>query len=111
MDIHSTPIAESLYAFGYTMLAADRIATARETFRAMVLFFPTDERGWLGLARTHEEEGQDDVARELYSFCLLVVPGAIRARFALADVLERTGAAEHVAELVTRARELAAEAA
>lgn len=105
----SFDVVEGMYAVGLSMLEGERWSDAQHVFRAMVLLFPTDERSWLGLGRAHEELEQDQLARELYSLCLLAVPGAVRARVRLARVLARIGQEEFVSELLDRARELAAE--
>jgi hypothetical protein len=83
--------AEALYALAHTILEAGRSTDASDVFRAMLLLFPSDERGWLGLGHCHELLDQEAAAIEIYSFALLAVSPAVRTRVALARLLRETG--------------------
>ena len=92
-------LAPSMYAVAHSLFQDERWQAAADVFRALLMILPGDERGWLGLGHCHERTGQDEVAIDLYSFCLVAVPATVRARVALARLLleqERTEDADHL---------------
>jgi len=70
------PAVNALYATGTWLLDQDRARDAVFVFRAMLVGAPSDERGWIGLAATHEALGQPDVALELYDVGALAAKSA-----------------------------------
>lgn len=60
------PSAGAIYTLGFQNLRQRRISTAMDVFRSLILLFPSDERGWLGLGLCHERVGHPDLAREVY---------------------------------------------
>ena len=106
--IDSAVAADAMYSFAFEMVTGERWLEAAEIFRAMLLFFPRDERSWLGLGRCHHEVGQSAVALELYGLGVRAVPGAVRTRVALARLLQESNR-ENEAEQVLEAAEQIAE--
>lgn len=84
-------VADAIYALAFAMIEAEQWADALDVLRAMLLAWPTDERGWLGLAHCHEQRGQVDVAIELYSLAIASVSRPVRARVGLARLLRERG--------------------
>lgn len=96
---------ESLYAFAYAMLEADKLVVALKAFRVFVRIAPTDERSWLGLGACHERFAQNDVAAELYGAgSMIASPPSVRCHLALARVTDDRELAQ---EQLTRASEIA----
>jgi tetratricopeptide (TPR) repeat protein len=102
--------ADSLYAIGYEMYAVDRWRDAADVFRAMVLLWPLDERGWLGLGRCHDSVGEQPVALELLSLATVAIPRSVRARLALAGILRDQARHDDADRLVDDAERLANDA-
>lgn len=67
MELDRPRAVDALYAAGHWLHERERHADAADCFRAMLLLAPNDARGWLGLARSHELAGHDDIAGELYA--------------------------------------------
>lgn len=61
-----TSANDTLYAAAFWMLERERSADAAVFFRMLLLSAPADERGFLGLAKCHEDLGQDEVALDIY---------------------------------------------
>lgn len=98
---------ESLYAFAYTMLHGEQLATAVHAFRVFVRCAPTDERGWLGLGACHEKLDQLDIAAELFGAGAMVSsPTSARCLLAFAQVSEDRGAAFEALTQAAQAAEM-----
>lgn len=100
-------VANAMYSMAFDMITNARWSDASDVFRAMVLFCPRDERGWLGLGRCHQELGQVDVAIELYLLGIRAVPRAVRLRLALADAFRETERDDDARYVLDAAEELA----
>jgi tetratricopeptide (TPR) repeat protein len=99
---------EAIYAVAYTMLEAQRLHEATAAFRVMVRFAPTDERGWLGLGKCHEEVGQSDIAAQIYGAgSLATSPPSSRCLVARARLDREIGDLAEADELLDEALGLA----
>jgi Flp pilus assembly protein TadD len=106
----NTQQLEGLYAVAHGLLDAGRVVEAVHAFRVMVRFSPTDERGWLGLAKCHQDLGDDEVATELLGAGSLVSsPRSARCLVALARIRAHEGDRRAAAELLDEARNIAEE--
>ncbi|GAC1557393.1 MAG: hypothetical protein NVS3B10_17310 [Polyangiales bacterium] len=75
---------DGIYAVGLGLYARERFLEASDVFRLLVLVRPSEARGWLALAASHEGLGDDERAVELYAIARSApVCGANRRRASL----------------------------
>lgn len=99
--------AHTLYALGHWLMSEARVEDAAHVYRTMLTTVPTDERGWLGLASTHERRGEDEVADRLYVLAERAVPLSFRMPLARARLRRRVGVEAGTDEAYEQAIELA----
>ncbi|MBX3229377.1 MAG: hypothetical protein KIT84_17835 [Labilithrix sp.] len=105
----TTRTTEGLYATGHWLLTSARYAEAAQVFRAMLMSYPADERGWLALGACHEAIGQHRIAVELYGVGATVASSTIRCAIARGRALRAIGRDDDAVEVFSAARELAFE--
>ncbi len=88
---------DGLYAIGRMFYERQDHVRAADVFRLLVLAAPTEARGWLALAASHEAADDDDRARELYRIAIEATEPSP----------ERTTAIVYLARLSLRERDVA----
>jgi hypothetical protein len=102
---------DTLYATGHWLVCAGRHRDALSLFRTMLLVDARDERGWLGLALSHEALDEHEKAIVLCKLAANACEGgAIRCTIARARMQRLLGADAEACDAYREAARLADEA-
>lgn len=103
----STRDAEPCYASAYAALGQGRDAEARALFSMMVVLWPRDERGWLGLGTVLEQDQQWGFAAAIYAAGARQCPTSALCCLGQGRTLRHLGHKELAADALDRAISLA----